>query len=203
VGTGAAALPDPDPDPAATVVVVVVGAGTVVVVVVLVEVVVGGAVVVVVLSRLRMGVVVVVVVDDEVVVVDDGTVVLVVVVVVVEEPDDGVVDEPLAGTGVEATTMLALVQAPAFSSVVTSATSFTSERFSALLSETSVASATCRFFCVASRRARDVLAAEAAACDCDSRLAAMTLAYWWAMTPWGLGVPNGVLVDPFATKLPW
>ena len=184
-GVGGGALLVPVSAPAGVVVVVVVvevvavGAGVVVVVVL------SGTVVVVAsgLTRLLMPVVVVVV---------GATVVVVVVVLgvgVTGDPDvPGVVPlgvDPLgvvalgvagvaAGVGVVIT---AVVQAPAFCRVVTSATRRVSERFSVLLSDVKVASSCCSDFWTPSRCANATFTLALAAADCASRSDATTLAY--------------------------
>jgi hypothetical protein len=194
----------PEPEPAGTVVVVVVvdvpdDAGVLVVVVL------AGTVVVVAsgLTRLlRPGVVVVVVVEDVVVVVGATVVVVVVVLGVAGEPDvaDGVVPFGVldvagvaAGVGVVIT---AVVQAPAFCRVVTSATRRVSERFSLLLSDVKVDSSCCSVFWTPSRCESATFTAAVAACDCASRSDATTLAYCWATTPSWPGVPNGAVFVP-------
>ncbi len=192
--------PESDPAPAGTVVVVVVVEVLVVVLgtVVVVDVVVVLAVEF--LSRL-IGDVVVVVGD---VVVVAGTAATVVVVVGGAEDEEPVAVEPLgAATLATGSVITALVQAPAFCSAVTSATSRMSVRFSVLLSDVRVNTASCRALLEASRTASEALAAAVAVLAFVSRSDATTVEYWWAMTPWGLGVPNGLLRAPLSTKLLW
>jgi hypothetical protein len=174
--------PEPEPEPDGTVVVVVVGATVVVVL--------GGTVVVVVVpsgfTRLTPpGVVVVVVVVEEVVVVAGATVVVVVLGAAGgPEVDDGV-DPPgapgaAAGVGVVIT---AVVQAPAFCSVSTSATRRTSEWLSLALFEVNIVSSCCSVFWMPLRCPSATFTAAVAAWVCARRSDATTVAYWWATTP--------------------
>jgi hypothetical protein len=195
----------PEPDPAGTVVVVVVVGASVVVVVL-------GATVVVVpsgLTRLTppgaVVVVVVVVVVDEVVVVGGATVVVVVLGVAGEGGVVVVVDAPgapgvAAGVGVVIT---AVVQAPAFCSVSTSATRRTSERFALALSDVNVRTSCCSVFWTPSRCATATFTEALVASVCASRSDATKVAYWCATTPFWFGVPNAPPVVPLTMGLLW
>jgi hypothetical protein len=162
---------------------VVVGGATVVVVL-------GGTVVVVVvpsgLTRLTppgvVVVVVVVVVVEEVVVVVGGATVVVVVLGAADGPGVGVgVDPPdapgapgaAAGVGVVIT---AVVQAPAFCSVSTSATRRTSEWLTLALSDVNVVSSSCSVFWMLLRCPSATFTAAVAACVCARRSEATTVA---------------------------
>ncbi len=206
VGTGAALVPEPGP--AGAVVVVVLVAGAVVVVVL------GASVVVVVvpngLTRLMPPgtVVVVVVVVEDVVVVVGATVVVVVVVVfgVAGAPGvgDGAVPPGVLGAaaGVGAV-MTAVVQAPAFCSVSTSATSRTREWLSVALSPVNVATFACNVFWTLLRCADATFTAAVAAWDCASRSDATNVAYWWATTPFWLCVSSAGVFGPLTRGLLW
>jgi hypothetical protein len=106
-----------------------------------------------------------------------GTVVVVVVVVVVPSvPGDG-------GVFGADDVSVAVVHAPAFCSVVTSATSRTSDLFSVALSDVRAETACCSPFCVASRWFRAAFAADPVAADAVSRSDPTMRAYWLALTP--------------------
>jgi hypothetical protein len=144
-------VPVPEPDFAGTVVVVVVVVEAEEVVVVL-----GGTVVVVVvpggLSRLMpVGIVVVVVVEDVVVVVGATVVVVMPGVGVADGVGEGDAVEPVGAVGTPdgvgvGLVITAVVQAPAFCRVVTSATRRTSVRFSLVLSDVNVVTSCCKVF---------------------------------------------------------
>jgi hypothetical protein len=196
----------PGPESAGTVVVVVVVGAVVVVVVVL-----GGTVVVVPSGLTRLtppGAVVVVVVVDEVVVVVGATVVVVVLGgTVVVGVDDGVDAPGAAGVaGVAAgvgAVMTAVVQAPAFCKVSTSATRRTSERFSLASSDVNVRTSCCSAFWTPFRCTTATFTADLVAWVSVSRSPATKVAYWWATTPFWFGVPNAPPVDPLTMGLLW
>jgi hypothetical protein len=196
----------PEPEAAGTVVVVVVVEAVVVVL--------GGTVVVVVVPTgmtrgTPPGAVVVVVVGATVVVVVGGGTVVVVVLGVAGDAgvDDGVDVSGAAGVvGVAAgvgAVMTAVVQAPAFCKVSTSATSRTSERFSLASSDVNVRTSCCSVFWTPFRCTTATFTAALVACVAASRSPATKVAYWWATTPFWFGVPNAPPLVPLTMGLLW
>lgn len=172
---GAGAVPVPEPGPEGVVVVVVVVGETVVVVL-------SGAVVVVVvpsgLTRLLPPNVVEVVVLAGTVVVVVGATVVVVVFGVVGDPGPGVEDgaDPSGGAAGVGVVITAVVQAPAFCSVSTSATRRTSEWLTLALSDVNVVSSSCSVFWMLLRCPSATFTAAVAACVCARRSEATTVA---------------------------